>query len=288
MTDLSFALHNFYNDLENQGLADKVVVMTTSEFGRRPYQNGGDGTDHGTAAPLFVLGNSVNGGLIGNVPNLNDFDNNNNLLHEFDFRQIYKSLLSQHFDLSTELVDNALLNSFESLDIISNNTNNLGDVNFDNQINILDVVIMTNFILGITIPTDEEFIASDLNQDNQINILDLVENISNILNVNLSDNFISKFESATIRSNGKSIIIDQNINVGGIEIHFENQCNISNALIDKDWTLRNYNNKLVIYNDNLSSMYKDFKINLDSFTKISKIIISDKNGKNIKSRIYKY
>jgi len=288
MTDLSFALHNFYNDLENQGLADKVVVMTTSEFGRRPYQNGGDGTDHGTAAPLFILGNSVNGGLIGNTPNLNDFDNNNNLLHEFDFRQIYKSLLSQHFDLSTELVDNALLNSFESLDIISNNTNNLGDVNFDNQINILDVVIMTNFILGITIPTDEEFIASDLNQDNQINILDLVENISNILNVNLSDNFISKFESATIRSNGKSIIIDQNINVGGIEIHFENQCNISNALIDKDWTLRNYNNKLVIYNDNLSSMYKDFKINLDSFTKISKIIISDKNGKNIKSRIYKY
>ena len=141
MTDLSFALHNFYNDLENQGLADKVVVMTTSEFGRRPYQNGGDGTDHGTAAPMFVLGNSVNGGLIGNAPNLNYFDNNNNLLHEFDFRQIYKSLLSQHFGLSNELVDNALLNSFESLDIVSNNIDNLGDVNFDNQINILDVVI---------------------------------------------------------------------------------------------------------------------------------------------------
>ena len=47
MSDLSLALYNFYNDLENQGLADKVVIMTTSEFGRRPYQNGGGGTDHG-------------------------------------------------------------------------------------------------------------------------------------------------------------------------------------------------------------------------------------------------
>ena len=64
MSDLSLALYNFYNDLENQGLADKVVIMTTSEFGRRPYQNGGGGTDHGKASPMFVLGNSVNGGII--------------------------------------------------------------------------------------------------------------------------------------------------------------------------------------------------------------------------------
>ena len=287
MSDLSFALHNFYNDLENQGLADKVVVMTTSEFGRRPYQNGGDGTDHGTAAPMFVLGNSVNGGLIGNAPNLNYFDNNNNLLHEFDFRQIYKSLLTQHFGLSNELVDNALLNSFESLDIISNNIDNLGDVNFDNQINILDVVIMTNFILGITIPTDEEFIVSDVNQDNQINILDLVENISNILNNSSNVNFISNFKSSAIRYNRKSILIEKDVNIGGIEIHFENKCDITNWSIDSDWMLRKHSNKLIIYNTKLSSMNKDFNIFLEKPVKISKVIISDKNGKNIKSRIYK-
>ena len=85
-----------HNDLENQGLADKVVVMTTSEFGRRPYQNGGNGTDHGAAAPMFVLGNTVNGGIIGDAPNLSTFDNNNNLLHQHDFRQIYSSILNRY------------------------------------------------------------------------------------------------------------------------------------------------------------------------------------------------
>ena len=74
MSELSLALYNFYADLENQGLADKVVVMTTSEFGRRPYENGGAGTDHGAAAPLLVLGNTRNGGIIGNVDNLCSFE----------------------------------------------------------------------------------------------------------------------------------------------------------------------------------------------------------------------
>ena len=165
MSDLSLALSNFYNDLENQGLADKVVIMTTSEFGRRPYQNGGGGTDHGAAAPMFVLGNAVKGGIIGNAPNLSSFDGNNNLLHEYDYRQIYSSLLSQHFGLSSDQINNALLSSFESLDIISTTNSGVGDVNFDNQVNVIDIVITVNFILGITSPSNEEFIAADVNQD---------------------------------------------------------------------------------------------------------------------------
>ena len=155
MSDLSLALYNFYNDLENQGLAEKVIVMTTSEFGRRPFQNGGGGTDHGTAAPMFILGNTVNGGIIGNTPNLSSFNNNNNLLYEYDYRQVYSSLLAQHFGLSSDLIDIALLNSFENLDIISGDDNQLGDVNFDNEVNVIDIVIMVNFILGVTNPTEE-------------------------------------------------------------------------------------------------------------------------------------
>ena len=180
-----------------------------------------------------------------------------------------------------------MLNSFESLDIISNNIDNLGDVNFDDEINILDVVIMTNFILGITIPTDEEFIASDVNQDNQINILDLVENISNILNDSSNINFISNFKSSAIRYNRKSIVIEKDVNIGGIEIHFENKCDITNWSIDSDWMLRKHSNKLIIYNTKLSSMNKDFNIFLEKPVKISKVIVSDKNGINMKSRIYK-
>ena len=181
MSDLSLALSNFYNDLENQGLADKVVIMTTSEFGRRPYQNGGGGTDHGAAAPMFVLGNTVNGGIIGNPPNLSSFDGNNNLLHEYDYRQIYSSLLSQHFGLSSDQINNALLNSFESLDIISTNNSGVGDVNFDNNTDVLDIVSIVGYILGNNTFTDDQLCTSDVNQDENVDVLDIVLVVSTIL-----------------------------------------------------------------------------------------------------------
>tara|TARA_B100001113_G_scaffold278563_1_gene233256 strand:+ start:3105 stop:4856 length:1752 start_codon:yes stop_codon:yes gene_type:complete len=286
MSDLSFALHNFYNDLENQGLADKVIVMTTSEFGRRPYQNGGNGTDHGSAAPMFVLGNTVNAGIIGNVPNLSTFDNNDNLFHEFDFRQVYSSILNQHFGLESDIISNALFNSYDSLDIISSSNTNLGDVNFDNQINIIDIVIMVNFILGLTQPTDEEFIAADVNEDGQLNILDLTTNISNILNSsnNLSIPVIKK---VGITQKNKVITINKDNLIGGIEINFDKNCKVSSSVIDKDWVIRYYKNKIILYNPHLKSMKQDFSITCDKFSKINKIIISDKNGFAMQSRIYK-
>ena len=239
MSDLSLALSNLYNDLENQGLADKVVIMTTSEFGRRPYQNGGGGTDHGAAAPMFVLGNTINGGIIGNAPNLSSFDGNNNLLHEYDYRQIYSSLLSQHFGLSSDQINNALLNSFESLDIISTTNSGVGDVNFDNQINIVDIVIMVNFILGITAPTNEEFIAADLNEDGELNVIDVVANISNILGARNNPSFLS-LKSIGINQKDKLINIPKTNELAGIEIHFKNKCMILNSKIDDNWIIRNH------------------------------------------------
>jgi len=286
MSDLSLALSNFYNDLENQGLADKVVIMTTSEFGRRPYQNGGGGTDHGAAAPMFVLGNTVNGGIIGNAPNLSSFDGNNNLLHEYDYRQIYSSLLSQHFDLSSDQINNALLNSFESLDIISTTNSGVGDVNFDNQVNVVDIVIMVNFILGITSPTNEEFIAADVNGDGQINVVDVVTNISNILGRGNNHSFLS-LNSIRINQKDKFINIPRVDQLAGIEIHFKNNCKILSSKIDDNWIIRNHDNKVILYSSDLKSMSKNFSIKFDRYSRIDKIITSDKNGSLIKSRIYK-
>ena len=287
MSDLSLALHNFYNDLENQGLADKVVIMTTSEFGRRPYQNGGEGTDHGAAAPMFVLGNNVNGGIIGNAPNLSLFDNNNNLLHEYDYRQIYSSILNQHFGLNFDLINNALLTSFNSLDIISISDSPSGDVNFDNQVNVVDIVIMVNFILGITIPTNEEFIAADLNGDGELNVIDVVSNISNILDTRNIYSSFSYLESITINYNNKSINIPKTSHLAGIEIHFKNKCKVLRSIIDDNWIIRNHNNKVILYSNDLKSMSKNFSIKFDRYSKIDKIIISDKSGSLMKSRIYK-
>ncbi len=92
---LAEGLAAFYGDLEAHGMADNVVVMTWSEFGRRVHENASQGTDHGTAAPLFVLGNGVQGGVYGEPPNLNDLDNAGNLKFTTDFRGIYATLLDR-------------------------------------------------------------------------------------------------------------------------------------------------------------------------------------------------
>ena len=71
----------------------QVIVMTFSEFGRRPEENGDHGTDHGTAAPHFVIGSKVRGGLYGNQPSLTHLDNNGNLIPSVDFHQMYATIL---------------------------------------------------------------------------------------------------------------------------------------------------------------------------------------------------
>ncbi len=98
---LANGLSAFYNDLAAHGKADKVVVMTWSEFGRRVDENGSLGTDHGTAAPLFVLGNPVNGGFYGEPPSLSNLDENGNLKYTVDFRSIYATVLDRWMGASS-------------------------------------------------------------------------------------------------------------------------------------------------------------------------------------------
>lgn len=69
-----------------------MLVLTWSEFGRRVAENGSRGTDHGTAAPMFVLGGRVRGGVYGSPPDLGRLDNGN-LRFETDFRAVYATVL---------------------------------------------------------------------------------------------------------------------------------------------------------------------------------------------------
>jgi len=78
--------------LELHRLDTQVVTMTFSEFGRRPSENESRGTDHGTTAPLFVLGTRVRGGLHGTAPALN-LRKNQDLAFTTDFRGVYATLL---------------------------------------------------------------------------------------------------------------------------------------------------------------------------------------------------
>jgi len=84
---------------------DDVVILTFSEFGRRAKQNGSSGTDHGTAEPMFVIGNKVRGGIFGSYPSLSDLDKGGDLKHTADFRSIYAGVLQQHVGVdSTPIV----------------------------------------------------------------------------------------------------------------------------------------------------------------------------------------
>ncbi len=89
---LDRALKSFFTDLKAQGNAERVVVMTFSEFGRRVAENASAGTDHGRASCLFVAGGGVKGGLYGEPPSLSDLDQGD-LKHTVDFRSIYATVL---------------------------------------------------------------------------------------------------------------------------------------------------------------------------------------------------
>lgn len=98
---ISSAVKAFQDDLKFLGLEDRVVTMTFSEFGRRAASNGSYGTDHGTAAPMFVFGKGVRPGVYGKNPDLADLDRGN-LRHQFDYRQVFTSILQDWMGASND------------------------------------------------------------------------------------------------------------------------------------------------------------------------------------------
>ncbi|SDN32080.1 Tat (twin-arginine translocation) pathway signal sequence [Paenibacillus sp. yr247] len=92
LKQLDEGLYAFYSDLKDQGLHHDVVTLVFSEFGRRLKENGSGGTDHGTAAPVLVLGGQVKGGLFGAYPSLTNLDYGD-LKYEVDFRSVYYTLI---------------------------------------------------------------------------------------------------------------------------------------------------------------------------------------------------
>lgn len=100
---LSEGLASFQRDLVAKKLDSQVLTMTFSEFGRRPNENESRGTDHGTAAPLFVMGSQIKGSLHGTPPSLN-LQKNRDLEFSTDFRQVYATVLDKWFSCPTDKV----------------------------------------------------------------------------------------------------------------------------------------------------------------------------------------
>lgn len=94
LTVFDQAVGAFCRDMKAQGNFDRVMLLTFSEFGRRVAQNASGGTDHGAAAPLFLFGGALKGGLLGKHPSLTKLDRGD-LVHHTDFRSVYATLLEQ-------------------------------------------------------------------------------------------------------------------------------------------------------------------------------------------------
>src|SRR5258706_1632495 len=101
---LDMALSAFYEDLAGHGMSDRVLVATWSEFGRRPKENASAGTDHGTAAPVFLVGDAVKGGLYGSQPTLGKLDASGNFAYDVDFRAVYQEILQSHLEVDPKEV----------------------------------------------------------------------------------------------------------------------------------------------------------------------------------------
>jgi uncharacterized protein (DUF1501 family) len=101
--------------LQEIGRWDNTLVMTYAEFGRRPKENQSGGTDHGTAAPHFVMGGKVKGGFYGQAPQLARLDGNGNIAYAVDFRQLYATAMERWWGVSSQ---NVLGGRFASLDLV--------------------------------------------------------------------------------------------------------------------------------------------------------------------------
>lgn len=110
MTNLSVAIDNFYDDLGFTEQDDKVLSMTFSEFGRRIFENGSEGTDHGKAAPTLFFGSGLNGSaFVGEHPTLENPDGRGNLEYTMDFRDLYATVLAEWLCVDIPIVEQHLL-----------------------------------------------------------------------------------------------------------------------------------------------------------------------------------
>jgi len=104
LSQFSQSVAAFQKDLQAKGLSDRVITICYSEFGRRAKENASGGTDHGTAGPMFIIGDAIKPGLHGRYPSLSDLDKNGDLKFNVDFRTVYAEVLQNWLSVDSEKV----------------------------------------------------------------------------------------------------------------------------------------------------------------------------------------
>ena len=119
LAELSEATLAFMDDLRNQGLDQRVIGATRSEFGRQIAANGSLGTDHGDAAPLIVFGTCVKGGIVGANPKIDSsLERQAGVPAEVDFKNIFGSILMDWFGASEAIINSIFSHNFQYVPVI--------------------------------------------------------------------------------------------------------------------------------------------------------------------------
>jgi uncharacterized protein (DUF1501 family) len=127
---LSDSITAFQSDMAGLEIEDRVIGMTYSEFGRRIVSNGSGGTDHGSAAPLFLFGKNVRGGVFGNNPTIPATANvNDNVPYQYDFRTIYNTILQNWFCVNATGQTEILTKQYPTLPLINASVCGINDKN---------------------------------------------------------------------------------------------------------------------------------------------------------------
>jgi len=175
------AVTEFFSRL-NPAFADRVTLMTFSEFGRSWTANASAGIDHGTGSNALVIGNAVQGGLYGEQPDFTNRDSNDDVESTVDFRSYYGTILDDWLDGDSQQI---IGGNFENLGIFTTgpgDTHMRGDVNCDDELNVTDALMIAQYSVGnrtdsgtcpLTDPATQIHAASgDINEDGFINVAD--------------------------------------------------------------------------------------------------------------------
>jgi len=131
LSNISASIDAFQADIKALGLEKRVLGMTFSEFGRKIKSNAGNGTDHGTAAPMMIFGDCVLPGIVGDNPTVaEEVDSEEGVAMQYDFRSVYGSVLMDWFEVSEEKVKTLLTPDFQYIPILGeclivNDTDNI-------------------------------------------------------------------------------------------------------------------------------------------------------------------
>ncbi|MEZ4918056.1 MAG: DUF1501 domain-containing protein [Saprospiraceae bacterium] len=118
--NLSQSVKAFMDDLDAMGIADQVMACSFSEFGRTVYENGSNGTDHGTLAPMFVFGKGVKPGISGPNVNLSNLTSGNHLQNmNFDYRQVFGTLLQDWLGVNDYVMAASTFDSFVKMPLVN-------------------------------------------------------------------------------------------------------------------------------------------------------------------------